>query len=91
MRLYGEFLYVLDFPRLRGSCNFDCHNNQCHMGVVMNKLNPGSREAILEGCCCPVLDNARGKGYMGGVKDKDGNTLFIINCNCPLHGKGNIT
>lgn len=47
--------------------------------------NPGSNEAIEQGCTCPVLDNGRGRGYMGGVKDKDGNTMFIMNDSCPLH------
>lgn len=44
--------------------------------------NPGSDEAIAKGCSsseledtCPVLDNAHGKGYLGGVRE-----------DCPLHG-----
>lgn len=48
--------------------------------------NPGSDEAIKQGCKCPVLDNARGKGMYGGVKDSDGNILFWIHAECPLHG-----
>lgn len=48
-------------------------------------INPGSKEAIEQGCQCPVLDNCRGAGYMGGAKDKDGNILFVISGNCPLH------
>ena len=57
-------------------------------GVLMDnlKLNPGSEEAIAAGCSCPVLDNARGKGYMGGAKDEDGNTIFVVSCVCPIHG-----
>lgn len=47
--------------------------------------NPGSREAQAEGCICPVLDNGHGKGYMGGVKDDDGNTVFVMVTTCPLH------
>lgn len=47
--------------------------------------NPGSREALAEGCTCPVLDNAHGKGYMGGMKDDNGNTIFIMVTTCPLH------
>jgi hypothetical protein len=47
--------------------------------------NPGSREAIDMGCTCPVIDNGHGKGYMGGAKDKDGNTLFVYTVTCPLH------
>lgn len=37
--------------------------------------NPGSDEAIAEGCICAVLDNARGRG--------DG--PFWITEGCPLH------
>lgn len=39
--------------------------------------NPGSDEAIDQGCCCPVLDNGHGKNR------GDGN--FWINDNCKLH------
>lgn len=48
---------------------------------------PGSKEAAEQGCTCPVIDNGHGKGYMGGVKDKDGNVMFVINANCPIHGE----
>lgn len=41
--------------------------------------NPGSPEAVEAGCTCPVLDNARGRGYMG----VDG--TFIFTSNCPVH------
>jgi hypothetical protein len=47
--------------------------------------NPGSDEAILRGCTCPVIDNAHGKGYMGGAKGSDGYTLFVYTCGCPVH------
>lgn len=49
---------------------------------------PGSDEALARGCCCPVIDNAHGKGYLGGVWDKDGHIVFVIRADCPLHGKG---
>lgn len=42
---------------------------------------PGSDEAIAMGCCCPVHDNCRGKGWMG----QEG--VYWINENCPIHGK----
>lgn len=51
----------------------------------MQKLRPGSDEAIKAGCTCPVMDNAHGKGYLGGVKDEDGNTVFVYNGDCPIH------
>lgn len=50
----------------------------------------GSPEAVAKGCICAVRDNAHGLGYMGGVKDRNGETLFVFNCSCPLHGLGRI-
>ena len=49
--------------------------------------SPGSDAALDQGCICPVLDNAHGLGYMGGVKDPDGNVMFVMNATCPLHGR----
>lgn len=43
--------------------------------------SPGSKEAIAQGCCCPVLDNAHGKGIMW-----NGKPAFWITEDCPLHG-----
>lgn len=48
--------------------------------------NPGSPEAVKNGCTCPVLDNSHGKGYMGQV-GRDGKPIFIISATCPIHGK----
>jgi hypothetical protein len=42
--------------------------------------NPGSPEAVEEGCRCAIFDNGHGKGAMG----MDG--VFWINTACPLHG-----
>lgn len=42
--------------------------------------NPGSDEAIEEGCTCPVFDNNHGRGYMG-MED-----VFVYNGDCPMHG-----
>lgn len=44
--------------------------------------NPGSREATESGCTCAVLDNARGRGYMGQPG------IFVISADCPMHGLG---
>lgn len=52
----------------------------------MINFKPGSKEAIDVGCLCPVLDNAHGKGYRGGVKDDNGETLYVYSELCPLHG-----
>ena len=43
---------------------------------------PGSDDARREGCTCPVIDNARGKG--AGVDD-DGHPLFWYSDECPYH------
>lgn len=41
--------------------------------------NPGSDEAIDDGCTCPILDNGHGKGsYLGD---------FIVSMDCPLHAE----
>lgn len=44
-------------------------------------MNPGSKEAIDNGCLCPISDNRYGKGmyisYNGPV--------FVVTENCPLH------
>lgn len=47
--------------------------------------NPGSDEAAQRGCKCARMDNAYGRGYMGGVKDEDGATVFVITVGCPIH------
>ena len=44
--------------------------------------NPGSDEAIRQGCICPVLDNRHGKG---AFDFGDGN--FWITEGCPLQNK----
>lgn len=53
---------------------------------MSDKPNPGSDDAIKIGCSCPVIDNCHGRGYMGGgLLDESGNTVFVINCDCPVH------
>ena len=42
--------------------------------------NPGSPEAVDQGCRCPVLDNARGVGYYG-ISGR-----WVYSGDCPLHG-----
>lgn len=43
--------------------------------------NPGSDEAIEQGCSCPRMDNARG----AGVKLADGTIAFWQQDGCPIH------
>lgn len=45
---------------------------------LIGKFNPGSKEAIKQGCTCPVIDNGYGKGYLGTDN-------FICSMTCPLH------
>ena len=42
--------------------------------------NPGSNEAIVAGCLCPILDNGHGHGYMGR------RDVFVLCALCPIHG-----
>lgn len=53
------------------------------------KLNPGSKEALDQGCSCPVLDNHRGAGVPWPREDgldPNEHPSFWINAECPLHG-----
>lgn len=45
--------------------------------------NPGTREAQLLGCVCPVIDNH----YGDGVPDGKGGRMFWYNGGCPVHDK----
>ena len=47
------------------------------------KPNPGSDEAVKQGCTCPVLDNARGDQRLGDTRG------FWISEDCPLHAIDN--
>lgn len=48
---------------------------------------PGSDSARLRGCTCPVLDNAHGEGYLGGIAGDDGHRLFVRRMDCAMHGE----
>lgn len=43
--------------------------------------NPGSDEAVAQGCTCPVMDNGHGRG----AYQIDGVWQFWIAFGCPLH------
>jgi hypothetical protein len=45
------------------------------------KPNPGSNEAIDQGCTCAVLDNHHGRGIT-----INGKTEFWVDSACPIHG-----
>ena len=47
----------------------------------MSVPNPGSREAVEQGCKCPVYDNWRGDPELGRIRG------FIVVEGCPLHHK----
>jgi len=51
----------------------------------MDKIpNPGSDEAIRHSCCCAIEDNHYGEGC--GWTGENGEPLFWITADCPLHG-----
>jgi hypothetical protein len=41
---------------------------------------PGSDEALVRDCLCPIIDNSHGEGYMG-------TDSYVIRSDCPLHGE----
>ena len=45
----------------------------------MDVPNPGSVDALDQGCICPVLDNEYGEGYMGQPG------IFVFNMECSVH------
>lgn len=47
--------------------------------------DPGTAKAIALGCSCPIIDNGYGKGWMGGVKDENGDPVFVYTVGCKLH------
>lgn len=48
-----------------------------------DKPKPGSSEALDQGCKCPVLDNAHGRGAWGSEGE---DAVFYQSQDCPLHG-----
>ena len=55
-------------------------SSACSAPSSAAELKPGSEDARRAGCICPILDNARGNGWMNipGV--------FVMREDCPLHG-----
>jgi hypothetical protein len=51
------------------------------------KPNPGSDEALAQGCRCPVMDNAHGRGAWGTWDKPEGEKVFVMSGACPLHGE----
>jgi hypothetical protein len=51
------------------------------------KPNPGSVDALKEGCNCPVLDNNHGQypPFPAGEGREDG---WYMRMDCPVHGYG---
>lgn len=52
----------------------------------MNTPNPGSQEAVSEGCKCAQFDNGFGRGS-GYRHPETGEPMFWIVEECPLHGE----
>ena len=53
--------------------------NKTEDKLDLSIATPGSDLAVEHGCKCPVLDNSRGRGYMG-IEGQ-----FWINETCHLH------
>ena len=49
----------------------------------MKKANPGSDEAVIKGCTCPVIDNSHGRG---AYLTENGQAMFWNSDDCPIHG-----
>lgn len=54
-----------------------------HEAAAGEDANPGSPEAVANGCTCPRMDNANGRGAWGTGGSK---AVFWITEDCPLHG-----
>lgn len=69
-------------PDTAGGCEA-CYEESVAFAQAQRALpNPGSLEARLRGCSCPVVDNHHGKGYRGDPSQ------FIRSVACTLHGTG---
>lgn len=51
------------------------------------RSNPGSPEALAQGCRCPVIDNGYGRGVDIGI----GERVWWMSEDCPLHGAKTMT
>lgn len=49
----------------------------------MPQPNPGSKEALIIGCKCPVIDNHYGKGIDMDLSEPQ----FWISGDCPIHSQ----
>jgi len=49
---------------------------------MSDKPNPGSAEAVAQGCKCPLINNHYGDGV-----PIEGEPQFRINSECPIHGE----
>ena len=73
------------------SCMTCGHNMTIEEARTYNKdqvapvPNPGHRDAIDLGCKCPSIDNGYGEGYMGGMKNEHGQTMFVRVLDCTVH------
>lgn len=52
----------------------------------MNKSNPGSPDALFQGCTCPLIDNHYGRGV---PSDKE--PLFWYTEGCPVHDENQLS
>lgn len=61
---------------------------ECNRYGPMPVPNPGSREAVAQGCLCPVLDNHHGAGIPITGDNGQPTVTFWQRGDCPLHGEG---
>lgn len=78
----GDYLGVaVGYPRYCASC--EASQDAPEPKAVPT---PGSPEAVAEGCRCPVLDNAAGRGAWGTHDMPFEKKVWTHAGNCPLHG-----
>lgn len=58
-------------------------DNNTHKLANRDVPPPGSNAAKERGCLCPRIDNNHGAGCV--YTDEDGNQLYWITEDCPLH------
>lgn len=70
-------------PAARVPAYYLDRHNRIVLDPTLREMNPGSDEAIENGCRCPVIDNRYGRG----VWDSPENVyVFWYSSDCPIHG-----
>ena len=82
-RVKDRAAYARNYERIFGMDSKRKKQRKTSLSATKNGKppNPGSPEAVAQGCTCPVLDNCNGKGSEFG-----GPGTFWMHSGCPLHG-----